>query len=180
MDDKSSYPHVTAILKEAGLINVEWATEEDRNVGTATHLACQYLDEDGTAPTDLGDLADRVAPRLEAYQRFLADSKAQVLAVEMEVFHEGLRYQGRLDRIVEINGKVGVLDIKGPSQDISHGPQLAAYMECVRKSHEVTHRWNLYLHADATYRLVPRTGRNDWVVFTSALNLHNFKRGMAA
>ena len=39
-------PSVTQILKDAGLIDTTWYTDEARQRGRAVHLAAQFLDED--------------------------------------------------------------------------------------------------------------------------------------
>ncbi len=39
-------PSVTQVLKDAGLIDTHWYTEEARLRGKAVHAACQFFDED--------------------------------------------------------------------------------------------------------------------------------------
>lgn len=163
-------PHVTAILRDAGLVDTTWMTEEHRDRGTAVHLAARFVDE---GDLDRESLDPTVAPRLAQYERFLLEVRPQILAIEMPVVHELYRYQGTLDRIVRINGREGVLDIKGTTASDWHGVQLAAYAEAVTPARPLA-RWNLYLKDDA-YRLVPRTNRHDWGAFKAALSLVNWR-----
>jgi hypothetical protein len=158
-----NYPHVTAILKDAGLINVEWFTEEMRDRGSAVHLATQYLDE-GDLDED-SVLDDGVAAKVEQYKRFKKESGVMIYGIEEEVFHKTLKYQGRVDRRVLINDRMGVLDIKGVAEAEWHGAQLAAYAKCYNVP---LARWNLYLHTDR-YRLIERKDPRDFSIFLEAL-----------
>lgn len=164
----SDFPHVTAILKEVGLISVEWCKDYDRDRGTAVHAATHLHDEDDL---DWSTLDDCVAPRLAQWQRFRMEVGPEILSIEERVINEGLRYCGRLDRRVVIRGREGVLDIKGTTPDLFHGPQLAAYAACFKRP---LARWNLYL-SDDRYRLIERVDRSDWKVFVGALSIYNFK-----
>lgn len=166
----SELPHVTEILKNAGLISTDFIPEEARELGTAVHLATQYLDQEDL---DIESLDPRVALRVASYQKFLAEVKPKIVAVELPVRDNTYHYCGTLDRILEIKGHIGVLDIKGICQADWHGLQLAAYKEaCVEPW--VLCRWNLYLRDDG-YKLVERTRRDDWPAFLAALTLFNWR-----
>jgi len=166
--DALDYPHVTQVIKSAGLIDTSFFTEADRDRGTAVHAACQYLDE---RTLDRESLVPGVALRLAQYERFLAEMKPEILAIEEKVVNEEVRYQGRLDRRVRINGRAGVLDLKGPSCEPWIGIQLAAYAHAVRGGQA---RWSLHLHDDK-YRLIEWTERSDWECFRAALVIHHWK-----
>lgn len=168
-------PHVTAVLKDAGLIDVTFVTEEARDRGSAVHAATHYLDE---GDLDRSTLDERIVPAIEQYERFLAETNVEILAIEESVENAVYRYCGRLDRRVRINGREGVLDIKGVCKSPWHGAQLAAYAACFDRP---LCRWNLYLSAE-NYKLVVREDRNDWKVFCAALTLAHWRRthGIAA
>lgn len=163
-----SYPHVTEILRDAGLVDTTWFTDEARDRGSAVHLATRFLDE---GDLDRESLDPTVAPRLAQYERFLLDVRPTIHEIEIPFVDEIYGYQGTPDRILTINGRKGVLDVKGPSVDDWHGVQLAAYAH----AKGVGARWNLYLNDDR-YVLVPRLGRHDWPVFQAALTLRNWRQ----
>jgi hypothetical protein len=167
-----TWPHVTEILRDAGLVSTEWMTDEDRDRGTAVHLAIKYLLE-GTL--DRSSLDPTVAPRLAQFERFMVEVKPVVHAVEERVFHPLYLYQGTLDLRVTINGRRGVVDVKGTTPSEFHGPQLAAYLEASGFAYERSpRRHNLYLHPDR-YRLIERANAYDWKAFLAALSLKNWR-----
>lgn len=173
-------PHVTEVLRDAGLVNLEWCTEEHRDRGTAVHLATRFHDEDDL---DRDSLEPTVQVRLASYERFLREVGAEIVPDAIERYVESLTfgYCGTFDRLVRIKGVLGILDIKGTAKSAWHGAQLAAY-QAAHPQHNgepVRQRWNLYLHDD-DYRLVERNDRDDWPVFKAALTLTNWKRRNAA
>lgn len=163
------WPRVTEVLRDAGLVSTEWFTEEARDRGTAVHAACHYL-LDGDL--DRGSLDPTVAPRLAQFERFLADAQPKIHASELEVWHEVYRYLGHLDIDLTLNGRRGVLDIKGPTESDWHGVQLAAYAATYAVPMA---RWSLYL-TDDRYVLKERRNREDWNCFKAALTLVNWRK----
>ena len=100
------YPRVTQILKDVGLgadfshiplARLEYA----RMRGEALHLAIRYHHE-GTL--DEASLHPDVKPGLEAYLRFLADTKHEPIASEIELIHPAWLYVGHPDRVGMMNG----------------------------------------------------------------------------
>src|SRR5260221_648800 len=105
----NGFPHVTDLLKDAGLIDDQWFQQFDLDRGSALHKATELL--------DLGDLHwPSVDPvilgRLRQYQRFKDEVKPVILSIEEKVINAPLQYQGKLDRRVKINGREGVIDLK--------------------------------------------------------------------
>ena len=105
------YPRVTQILRDVGLgadfsrvpqARLEYA----RMRGEALHLAIRYHHE-GTL--DEASLHPDVKPGFEAYLRFLADTKHEPIASEIELIHPAWQYQGHPDRIGFFNGGRRVL-----------------------------------------------------------------------
>lgn len=163
-------PHVTDILKRAGLVDDRWFTEEARDVGTGLHLAAHFLDE--------GDLAwksvDRkILPRLRQYQCFLDEVKPTILAIEEAVTNEALRYCGKLDRRVRINGREWIIDLKGPGRFPWQPIQLAGYAGCF-PGMAVLRRGTLHL-SDDRYQLIEHSDRRDWDVYKAAVTLAAWK-----
>jgi hypothetical protein len=165
---RPSLPHVTELLAAAGLIETTWFRDYDLARGKALHEATQYLDE-GDLKWETVDLV--ILGRLRSYQRFLDEVKPEILSVEEHVVNEVLGYQGTLDRRVRINGREGILDLKGPSQSHWNALQLMMYAGCF---HQTLARWNLYL-SDERYQLVEHEDRKDWEVCKAILTLVSWK-----
>lgn len=162
--DRAAWPRVTEVIRAAGLIDAAHFTQYDLDRGTATHEAARLL-LDGTLDRDTVDPA--VAGRLAQFERFLAECRPAVEAVELEVSHAGLRYKGRLDLLATISGQRAVIDIKGPSRAPWHGVQTAAYQHAAPGG-IVSARYTLHLW-ETDYRLVQHTDHNDWPRFVAAL-----------
>ena len=161
---------VTGILKAAGLCDMQWASEDAMDRGTAVHLACQYLDEGGL---DFATLDPALMPAVEQYVEFLDHVAPEILAIEEEVRNATLRYAGRLDRRVSINGREGILDIKGIYRADWQAIQLAGYAGCFARPMA---RWTLHLPSDGTtYRLIEHKDRDDWRVFQAALTVAGWR-----
>ena len=164
----NGYPHVTDILKRAGLVDDAWFTEEARDRGSAVHAAAHYLDENDL---DWSSVNPSVLPRLRQYQKFLDEVKPEILAIEESVVHEALRYCGRYDRRVRIAGREGLLDLKGPGQAPWQAIQLAMYAACIPRPLE---RFTLHL-SDERYQLIQHRSREDWSVAKAAITLAAWK-----
>ena len=168
--------HVTDILKQAGLVDTTWLTQHGRERGSAVHAACEY--------DDLGDLdeatvADEVRPYLASYRKFRAEMKPEIHEIEQRVVNEVHQYEGRVDRIMTLNHRRSVVDIKSGGPSPADALQLAGYQGCLQGTADphVLHRYNLYLLPGAAqgYRLVQRTDRDDWQVFLAALTVARWK-----
>ena len=159
---------VTETLHRNGpIIDTAHFTEYHRERGTGVHRACQLWDE---GDLDEGSLTPDIAPRFAQYVAFRHELRPEIIATELEVRHPVLGYEGRLDRVMKINGRLGVVDIKGPTENPWHALQLAAYSQAYGSMRGVLRglaRWNLYLHDDRS-RLVERTDRHDFEVFYAA------------
>lgn len=135
------------------------------------HFACQLHDEDDL---DESSIEDDVAPYLAAYRRFLAETRASVIANERRVFDPIYRYAGTLDRVMAIDGARWLVDLKTSiATPIITGPQTAGYLRALADP-TVTRRAALRLRPDGTYRLDALNDPNDWSVFLSALTLHRY------
>lgn len=150
--------------------------------GQHVHSACDLYDRN---ELDHEALDVRLRPYIRAYEAFLLQSRALVLASELRVHHPKLGYAGTLDRKVIFPDRKkayarlpSVLDIKTASAvSRSVGPQTAAYREadraCGNQVDDI--RYCLHLRADATYRLHRLEGGMDFVIFQSCLNVWRFK-----
>jgi hypothetical protein len=163
---------VTAALKEAGLIDTAFFTEDAADRGTYVHEACGLVDE-----RDLGSVDPACAGYVAAYERFVADAKPKWCYAEHGVCDVLHGYAGTLDRAGWLNGKWTVLDIKTGPACPWHGLQLAAYARLVRDDDGGKPlRFDLYLTPDGAYRLEPQTHRADEALFFAALAVAQFRR----
>lgn len=157
-------PHVTTILKTAGLIDTTWFTDQGRDRGSALHEATHYLDE-GDLKWDTVD--ESIASRLSQYQRFKEQVQPEILSIEEAVTNSSFQYCGRLDRRVRINGREGVLDIKSPSRSPWQALQVALYALCFDRPMA---RWTLHL-SEERYQLIEHRDRKDYAVAKAAVLL---------
>lgn len=161
-------PHVTAILRIAGLVDASWFTDEGRDRGSALHAAAHFLDE-GDLDWDTVDAS--VVPRLIQYQRFVDQLCPEILSIEESVINEALRYCGTLDRRIRIKNREGILDIKSPFRAPWQGVQVAMYAACFDRP---LARWTLHL-SDERYQLIEHKSRQDWAVAKAALTIAAWK-----
>lgn len=169
------YPSVTTILKDAGLIDASqpWYTEWHRERGKHVHAALEYhdsgeLDEDALDP--------EIRPYLDAWERFLRESRAEVVDCERRYVDICLGYAGTLDRVVWWNRELVVIDIKTGPHERWHAIQTAAYANI--RTPKVSGRATVSL-AGGKLSVKTHTNRSDWDVFRSALALFHWKRSAA-
>jgi len=150
--------------------------ERAREFGQHVHRAVELdskgeLDEDSLDPA----LAEYVA----GWRKFLREHRATVIASEVRVVSERLRFAGTLDSLVEIDGEDWLIDIKSgaiPTRTV--GPQTAAYEYALREllmcSRRPLRRACVRLLPN-DYRFVRLRDSRDWNVFVSALNIHQWR-----
>lgn len=86
------------------------ASEWHKLRGTAVHRACQLLDE---RRLEWSSVDPQIKGRLQAWTKFLADARASILGVEMQLGSVAFQFAGTLDRLLQIDGDVVLADIKG-------------------------------------------------------------------
>ncbi len=164
-------PSVTSILKDAGLVDDRWFTEESAERGTAIHQAIERLHRS----LPYFNVGPELVGYMEAYLAFLASSRFLCEASEIRV-HDPVRgYAGTIDLLGALPGHKHVLiDIKTGTVPKSVGPQTYAYARCLETFHE---RYALNLTENGQFRLVPLTDwREDEADFLAALRLYTRKR----
>jgi hypothetical protein len=164
------YPSVTQVLKIAGLIDTTWFTDEARERGSYVAQATHMLDE-GTL--DESSLDPALVPYVEAWKKFLADSKAEVIASEYAVVNTTYGYAGTLDRWLILNRHDTIIDIKGGQPLPWHPIQTAAYAGCLKTHFQ---RGSVYLRDNGTYRLKMHNDENDRAVWMAALVIAKWKQ----
>lgn len=169
-----SVTQVLSILQDLGGVPAE-VLERAAEFGTHVHQAVDLwnkgsLDEDALDPA--------LAPYLADWQKFVADTGAEILGSEIRVYHPGLKYAGTLDTLARIRGKVALIDIKSGVVPRTVGPQLAAYETAYSSSedneHAIRRRLCVQLTGDG-YRLHECKNNSDWSIFQSALNIWRFR-----
>lgn len=169
--DGRVYPSVTQIIKAAGIIDDTRFNEEATNRGTLIHYA--------TAMYDLGKLdeagvPDDVRPYLEGWERFLRETKCEIVSVEKRVYHPTWEYAGTLDREVRLHHRDGLLDIKSGTPQAWHTVQSAGYAIA---SGRYCKRYGVYLDANGGYKLESHDDDpGDQRLFMSALAIFQFKQ----
>jgi hypothetical protein len=158
------YPRVTSIVSikakpalyryYASLPNFaagEAIKQKSADEGTAIHEVIQAIMV-GESPA----LSDDIRPAAEAFMKI--NEKLKIITgrenVERKVINFDERYSGTVDAIAEIDGKVGVLDIK-TSQAIyrDYCLQTSAYMAPLRyEIPEISTRWILRVDQNQTCR----------------------------
>lgn len=184
--DEVEVPGVSSILKAGNLTNIGFiprdVLERSSRFGTAVHKACELHDM-GTL--DDTSLDKNLCPYLDAWQQFLVDASCLIEHVETKVFSKKWFYMGTLDRIVVINGKRYVLDIKTgliyPSMCAQLAGYLNAFNEGLLKKDQATDRIIVQLKENGLYSLPPKDffEKSDFSTFTSCLNIYNWKKKRA-
>ena len=138
---------VTQVLTLRGRIEQQWFTPESAARGTAVHELTEVYDMD----TKLAGFTcpEPLRGYLDAYAAFKKTMRPIYHATEVKVTNALLGLGGRIDRVVDLFGEPGILDLKTGAPSPWHGAQLAAY-NVLRPTGS---RWALYLRGDGTYRL---------------------------
>jgi len=171
---------VTALLAEAGLIDRTWFSEEGATRGTYVHQACHYYD---MGELDEESLDPILAPYVEGWKKFRADTGVTILKCEERIDNERLGVTGKPDRIMAWPG-VGfdVIDIKSGSPSDWTAIQLAAYKLLLIEDTKnddwprVLKRFAVNLPGDGTYKVKEYKDRGDEGIFLAALAIHNWRK----
>lgn len=166
-------PSVTQILKSAGMIDLQWFTEEARERGKAVHLACEYYDQEDL---DLDSVDPRIQGYLKGYIKYRIVEGTDYEKIEIPHIDKSGLYAGTPDRIIVVRPRA-LTDIKTGQPEEWHGVQLAAYLNMLDDPFSYS-RFGLYLRNDGTYSLkeFPRADYvHDLNIFISALNIYNWK-----
>ncbi len=180
-DEKGNIiPSVTQIIQGAGLVDFSRVSQgvlDDASLrGTVVHKITELYDHSELEETTVDP---QLVGFLVAYKKFLADYKVKgFIAIESIVFHDGFRYAGTLDRVVELeDGRKMLLDIKTGEESPAHDLQVAAYLNARPDAAEIDQVGTLYLHADGTYKF-KKTENPAFAfrVFVAALTLYRWKQ----
>lgn len=163
MSDSWWIPSVTEVLREQGLIDTTWLTEEGRWRGSAVHRACELDDLDDL---DESSVPGGILPYLEAHRKFRRDCCAHWEEIERRRTHPIRHYTGKPDRYGKINGRTAVVDLKTGAPAPATAIQLAGYAELFDSP---VRRYSLELRANGSYSLREHSDVGDRSVFLGAL-----------
>lgn len=176
-------PSVTKILEVAGISDFSKIPPEILECaqlrGTYVHNACELY--------DVSKLNEKVLdPVLKAYldgwKQFRRDFQPEILANEKIVSSEKYRFAGRIDRIMLINQKITLIDIKSgaiyPSATIQLAGYQLAWNEEYGKIYKIKDKFIVRLKNDGSYELSKKDfcSPNDITVFKSALALYYWRK----
>ncbi len=160
--DGTYWPSVTEVIEACGL-GLEIPGPPERRAyylarGRALHAAIQY-DLEGVL--DPATVHPEIAPGLDAWRKFVADTGYLSEASEIELRHERWRFLGHPDTVGRLNGRRVLLDLKYNTVDLAysalqHGGY-ALLWEANRAGETIDDYLVLQLKADGTYRLHPVT-----------------------
>jgi len=168
-------PSVTQALRLAGLDDVSRVPVHHLRraaaLGTAVHVACEFLDEDDL---DLDSLDPAIVGYVLGYQKFKEQRGFAPIIVEQRgVVSTGLPYGFCLDRIGILDHKEVLIDIKTASRKQNWwGIQVAAYATAVEFKGE---RLALHLSKDGGYKLIPHEDAADFTAWEAALEIAHWK-----
>lgn len=153
-------PRVTAVLAAAGLaptfVGVPPAVlDEARRRGTAVHEA---IEADAYGYLETLAIGPDVAPYLDAYRKFVAESGHEPVVSEVEVIHPTWHYVGHVDRVGWLCGRRALLDWKSADSLDARlvAYQLAGYRcawNAMHPEQPVQITAAVQLRSDGTYRV---------------------------
>jgi hypothetical protein len=172
-----SLPRVTEILRVVGLgptfIGVdESVLEAARARGSAAHAAIE-ADHYGYG----AEVAPEIAPYLDAYRKFVAESGHEAVASERAIIHPTWQYVGHIDRVGWLIQKRCLLDWKMvESVDlVCAGYQLAGYRLAWNAQHPtepVDLTAVVQFRKDGTYRFHDVNAAEHEPVFLAAVTVY--------
>lgn len=169
---------VTTVLKEAGLIDTTWFTDESRLRGTTVAIATKLAEE---SDLDLDKLNDDCRGPVDAWERFKVETGFVVAHAEYGAFNRQLGLACRIDRLgcftsTTVGQGTWILELKTGTAAAWHWLQLAGQSECVDGVCQVG---VVYLKPDGGYTFYRREfGQHlrDRQTFKAALKMVHWKR----
>lgn len=161
-------PSVTQVLKEAGLIDDSFFTEDGKNRGIAFHEALHYEIHNDL---DMNSVHEIIQPFIQAWLKFRSDTSFSPLIEHCEKprLNSLFKYAGKPDVVGFMNGSLILLDAKtGTSKTADL--QTAAYEQLDELRELGLRRFSLQLTKQATYKLTEHKNPNDFLRFCSFLS----------
>jgi len=141
-----------SVTQSISILDTRWRDPWYLERGRLIHLACEYYDRD---ELDESTVDLQIRPYLDAYVKFLLDTKFKITAIEYRLSHPTLFYAGTLDRIGILNQNEVLIDIKSGAKVDTDELQGAGYWElCRANGTSIKKVFDLYLRENGTYSLV--------------------------
>jgi hypothetical protein len=175
-------PSVTQIIKTAGLVNLDWVSEETLNIkadlGKKVHSATELYDKNDL---DINDLHPTLRLYLDGWIKFRKDYGFIPTEIELQLFHKLYKYAGRIDRVGNISKDLVLIDIKSGTHQKTNAIQTAGYEllynQDKKKSEQIKKRFIVYL-SEQGYKVEEHKNQNDKNIFLSALTITNYLRSL--
>lgn len=175
--DGRPVPGVTSILKSAGLVDLEWATQWHLDKGQAIHKAMElYV----LGRLDWTTVDDRIIGFIRAGVKFLKDAGCDFSTAEPEVMVASRRYgyAGKLDLVATLFGQRRLADWKSGAMGAVR-QQTAGYEMAYREERggPILPRIALKLNADGTYKMKELADFSDYLDWLECLEKFRTKDG---
>lgn len=175
-------PSVTQVIKEAGLINLDWVEPEllrlKADLGKKVHLATELYDNN---TIDLDELHPTLKLYLNGWIKFREDYDFSPTEIELQLYHKLYKYAGRIDRVGNIGKDKVLIDIKSGTHQKTNAIQTAGYEllynQDKKKPGQIKKRLIVYL-SESGYKVEENKNPNDKNVFLSALTITNYLRSL--
>ncbi len=162
---------VTTMLQNCGIINNRFYTEAGAENGKRRHYLCELYDKDNLNWETIGE-ADY--PYLEGWTKAREEMKIEIQGIEVGAYHPLLFYAGRVDRLVLIDGKPYIIDIKTGAINKATELQLILYGMMFTYNGERAGLKTIYLQKNGKYK--PREARYEDERFAmSAIRVEQWK-----
>lgn len=171
--DGEPVPSVTQVLKEAGIINTKFYTAWGRHRGSTVHKAIEFHAQ---GVLELNSIDPKIRGYLDAYERFLLETKYEPVEIERLVYSVAGRYAGTLDQIGKIGREKIMPDFKTGPPAPANGLQLTGYADAYQEEtgEYVSKLMGVHLQIDGRYKIKPYIA--DFSTWRGALRVAWWKR----
>ena len=177
-------PSVTQLLQEFALYDLSMIPRDrlkyKQGLGTAVHLACEYLDD---CCLDESTLHPDIVPYVEAYKKFREVTGFEPRHSELRMCSKKWRFAGTLDKQGPFvwKGKEleSIIDLKCVWEMYpSTGPQTEGYKILFEETEKIKikGRFALQLKPSGNYDIHPFIDPQDNTTFLSCLHLHYWRK----
>ena len=143
--------------------------ERKRAIGTAAHLACQYLDDDG----DVSDVHPSIEGYVNAWRLFKLQFETDFMAIEVPMHNQ--QFAGTSDRVCNIFGIVDIKTVAAMSP--ATALQTAAYaILWAKPGAPPIERLAVQLKPDGKYAVHSYKDPSDFTTFRALLNFYQWKK----
>lgn len=176
LDRDERLPHITGLLKRAGITEDEFYTDECRIRGSAVHRLTADYDLGSFEKADIPAISSAYKPWLVAHVGLCDLLGPTWLMVEEALIHPYWRFGGRPDRVGTFDGVTTICEIKSGPKAKWHGIQLALQAILVgdelKLPPEQIQRWGWYLKPNGKGKREPFTDLGDFNTAYRILSEH--------